>query len=44
LSGAFIAAAIYGGVGLAGTLAYVWFDINLLDYDKGDDPWAFCSV
>jgi len=40
VSGAFIAAAIYGGVGLAGTLAYVWFDINLLDFDKGDNPWT----
>ena len=31
LSGSAIAVAIYGGIGLAGTLAYRWFGINLFD-------------
>jgi hypothetical protein len=39
LSGSAITVVIYGGIGLAGTLAYQWFGINLFDVDSSERAW-----
>jgi hypothetical protein len=39
LSGSVIAAMVYGGVGLAGVLGYLWFEVNIFDLEPDTDVW-----